>query len=332
MRAPPGPHGGCFYWGDGWCHSLRRRLVVPERSLRVWASAAGGLGHPGGLLWRWTCRTCSWLENQGLHQELLGAWLGWLDRRWGTGQWGAHWVEGTRVPWERWVGEAVWPPLDVTGLGLRMEIEARELELEVREFPVHFRDHKADKQWPGAPSRISPMAEVTMGMTKMHPTLIPVPSRRWNSLWLHSSNLIWGDQLIAIVPWERMRGESREGGMNGERLKESPGIFFFNMKALAKGQSHCQGSQTCKNIHQASLRRWEHAERSPAFFFSPGSWSFFWSWFCYGRSCLSPDSPERRNLSLAFGSCAKLRRGILGNTCPLGLDSPGSSGHVPVTS
>ena len=233
MRAPPGPHGGCFYWGDGWCHSLRRRLVVPERSLRVWASAAGGLGHPGGLLWRWTCRTCSWLENQGLHQELLGAWLGWLDRRWGTGQWGAHWVEGTWVPWERWVGEAVWPPLDVSGLGLRMEIEARELELEVREFPVHFRDHKADKQWPGAPSRISPTAEVTMGMTKMHPTLIPVLSRRWNSLWLHSSNLTWEDQLIAIVPWERMRGESREGGMNGERLKESPGIFFFNMKSLA---------------------------------------------------------------------------------------------------
>jgi len=37
-----------------------------------------------------------------------------------------------------------------------------------------------------------------------------------------------------------MRGESREGEMNGERLKESPGIFFFflNMKALtviAKG-------------------------------------------------------------------------------------------------
>lgn len=30
-----------------------------------------------------------------------------------------------------------------------------------------------------------------------------------------------------------MRGESREGGMNGERLKESPGIFFFNMKSLA---------------------------------------------------------------------------------------------------
>jgi len=28
--------------------------------------------------------------------------------------------------------EAVWPPLDVTGLELRMEIEARELELEVR--------------------------------------------------------------------------------------------------------------------------------------------------------------------------------------------------------
>ena len=31
-----------------------------------------------------------------------------------------------------------------------------------------------------------------------------------------------------------MRGESREGERNGERLKESPGIFFFfNMKALA---------------------------------------------------------------------------------------------------
>lgn len=74
-------------------------------------------------------------------------------------------MEGTRVLWERWVGEAAWPPLDVTGLGLRMEIEARELELEVREFPVHFRDHKADKQWPGASSRISPTAEVTMGMT-----------------------------------------------------------------------------------------------------------------------------------------------------------------------
>lgn len=79
-----------------------------------------------------------------------------------------------RAPWERWLGEeAVWPPLDVTSLELRMEIEAGELELEVRKFPVHFREHKADKQWPGAPSRISPTAEVTMGMTKMHLTLIP---------------------------------------------------------------------------------------------------------------------------------------------------------------
>ena len=71
--------------------------------------------------------------------------------------------------------------------------------------------------------------------------------------------------------------ERREQGGRDEwrKIERIAWNFFFNMKALAKGQSHCQGSQTCKNIHQASLRRWEHAERSPAFFFSPGSWSFF---------------------------------------------------------
>lgn len=70
-----------------------------------------------------------------------------------------------------------------------------------------------------------------------------------------------------------MRGESREGEMNGERLKESPGIFFFFKHEGS--YSHCQGSQTFENVHQASLRRWEHVERSPAFFLSPESWSFF---------------------------------------------------------
>lgn len=54
-----------------------------------------------------------------------------------------------------------------------MKIEARELELEVRKVPVHFREYKADKQWPDTPSRISPTAEVTMGMTKRHLTLSP---------------------------------------------------------------------------------------------------------------------------------------------------------------
>ena len=63
--------------------------------------------------------------------------------------------------------------MDVTGLELRMKIEARELELEVRKVPVHFREYKADKQWPDTPSRISPTAEVTMGMTKRHLTLSP---------------------------------------------------------------------------------------------------------------------------------------------------------------
>lgn len=112
-----------------------------------------------------------------------------------VGEWDAvHWVggggqgSGRCIDWEvpgdhgRGGAEAVWPPLDVTGLELRIEISARPQGLEVREFPVHLREHNAGKQWPGCPSRILPVAEVTTGMAKMPPSLVPISSWRWHSL------------------------------------------------------------------------------------------------------------------------------------------------------
>lgn len=112
----------------------------------------------------------------------------------GVGRDAVHWVggggpgSGRCIDWEvpgdhgKGGAEAVWPPLDVTGLEFRIEISARPRGLEVREFPVHLREHNAGKQWPGYPSRILPGAEVTTGVAKMPPSLIPISSWRWHSL------------------------------------------------------------------------------------------------------------------------------------------------------
>lgn len=74
----------------------------------------------------------------------------------------------------------------VDGLGLRMELCWR-TGLEVREFPVSLRDGGAGKQWQGCLPRTLLMEEVTVGMAKMHLSLLPIVSQRWTSLFTFQS-------------------------------------------------------------------------------------------------------------------------------------------------
>lgn len=70
---------------------------------------------------------------------------------------------GAWGPWGQIGEKAVWSPLDVSVLEQRMEIWARESELEVRGLPAHLTEPDAGQQWPGCPSGILPTAEVTPG-------------------------------------------------------------------------------------------------------------------------------------------------------------------------
>lgn len=86
----------------------------------------------------------------------------------------------------------------VNGLGLRMELCAGEPGLEVREFPVSLREGGAGKQWRGCLPRILLMEEVTVGMAKMHLSLVPIVSQRCTSLLLNISELTWTGRLKAM--------------------------------------------------------------------------------------------------------------------------------------